>query len=239
MQARSDGDTEGTTTWSGAVETEIHIPLGQATICGIWSVPPDARGAVLFVHGSGSSRFSPRNRFVAEALHEAALATLLLDLLMPEEEASDAQTAPLRFDIGLLADRLLRSSLWLYQTTGGRFPLGYFGASTGAAAALIAAAAEPAIVQALVCRGGRPDLAGAALPYVRAPTLLIVGGRDLPVVGLNRRAFAELACEKRVEIVPGATHLFEEAGALDRVALLARGWFEGHLTPGRLERAAS
>jgi dienelactone hydrolase len=221
-------------------ETEVRIPVGRTTIAGNWSVPTGARGAVLFAHGSGSSRFSPRNRFVAEALHEGDLATLLLDLLTPEEEEVDERTAQLRFDIGFLAERLLDATEWLDQSAdGGRLRRGYFGASTGAAAALVAAAERPDLVQAVVSRGGRPDLAGPALTEVRAPTLLIVGGRDIPVIDLNRRAFAELACEKRIEIVPGATHLFEETGALERVAELARDWFERCLSQGGAERAAS
>jgi dienelactone hydrolase len=195
---------------------------------------------VLFAHGSGSSRFSPRNRFVAQVLRDGGLATLLLDLLTPEEEEVDEETAQLRFDIGFLAKRLLGAARWLRQDAdASRLPFGYFGASTGAAAALVAAAEGPDLVQAIVSRGGRPDLAGSALASVHAPTLLIVGGRDDIVIELNRRAFAELACEKQLEVVPGATHLFEEPGALDRVAKVARDWFEQHLAQDRTVRAAS
>jgi len=187
---------------------------------------------VLFAHGSGSSRLSPRNRHVARVLNEAALATLLVDLLTPDEEAIDARTTHLRFDISLLAQRLIGATDWLSDHPDTRgLRVGYFGASTGAAAALVAAAVRAAAVGAVVSRGGRPDLAGRALALVRAPTLLIVGGRDAQVLELNREAFAQLTCEKRLEIVPGATHLFEEPGALDRVAFLARDWFERYLTP--------
>ncbi|WP_437743171.1 dienelactone hydrolase family protein [Sorangium sp. So ce1504] len=173
-------------------------------------------------------------------LRDGGLATLLLDLLTPAEEEVDEETAHLRFDIGFLANRLLGAARWLRQDAeGSRLPFGYFGASTGAAAALVAAAEDPDLVRAIVSRGGRPDLAGPALASVHAPTLLIVGGRDNMVIELNRRASAELACEKRLEIVPGATHLFEEPGALDRVAKLARDWFGQHLARERIERAAS
>lgn len=229
-----------TSSEGGAGEREVLILAEGATLAGSWSIPPDARGAVLFAHGSGSSRFSPRNRFVAQVLREGGLATLLLDLLTPTEEEVDEQTAQLRFDIGFLAKRLLGAARWLRQDAdGSRLRFGYFGASTGAAAALVAAAEGPDLVQAIVSRGGRPDLAGPALASVRAPTLLLVGGRDVPVIELNRQAFAKLACEKRIEIVPGATHLFEEPGALDRVAKLARDWFGHHLAQDRIERAAS
>jgi len=196
------------------------------------SLPEGARGIVLFAHGSGSSRHSPRNRYVAQILNEAKLATLLVDLLTPDEEAIDLRTAHLRFDIGLLAERLVGVTDWLTQYPDTRhLRVGYFGASTGAAAALVAAAQRPDAVDAVVSRGGRPDLAGPALALVRAPTLLIVGGNDFEVVELNRRALALLRCEKRLEIVPGATHLFEEPGALEVVARLAREWFERYLMP--------
>jgi dienelactone hydrolase len=192
---------------------------------------------VLFAHGSGSSRHSPRNRHVARLLNEAQLATLLIDLLTPDEEAVDLRTAHLRFDIGLLAERLVGAADWLTQHPDTReLPIGCFGASTGAAAALVAAAERPEAVAAVVSRGGRPDLAGAALGRVRAPTLLIVGGNDFQVIELNRAAFAELRCEKQVLIVPGATHLFEEPGALDEVASRACAWFQRHLLT--VERAA-
>jgi pimeloyl-ACP methyl ester carboxylesterase len=200
------------------------------TLEGDLQIPDRATGLVLFAHGSGSSRHSPRNRFVAHELQTAGLATLLLDLLTPEEEAVDQHTGHLRFDIGLLAERLVAATLWAAVDAATRsLAIGYFGASTGAAAALVAAALEPEKVRAVVSRGGRPDLAGEALPLVRAPTLLIVGGRDLTVVELNRAALARLRTEARLEIVPGATHLFEEPGALEAVARLAREWFLQHL----------
>jgi pimeloyl-ACP methyl ester carboxylesterase len=188
---------------------------------------------VLFAHGSGSSRHSPRNRYVARVLNKARLATLLIDLLTVHEEVVDARTADFRFDIDLLTERLVDATDWLTQfpdTKG--LPIGYFGASTGAAAALAAAAVRPDAVGAIVSRGGRPDLADdMALVRVRAPTLLIVGEEDGQVVGLNRQAFAQLRCEKQLMIVPGASHLFEEPGALDEVARLARNWFQRHLIP--------
>jgi dienelactone hydrolase len=200
------------------------------TLEGDLSVPAGAAGVVLFAHGSGSSRHSSRNRYVAQLLNQAKLATLLIDLLTADEEAIDQRTAHLRFDIGLLADRLIGATDWLTgQADTKHLRIGYFGASTGAAAALVAAAERPDTVGAVVSRGGRPDLAGPALPRVRAPTLLIVGGSDYQVIDLNRAALAQLRCEKHLVIVPGATHLFEEPGALDRVADLARAWFEAHL----------
>jgi pimeloyl-ACP methyl ester carboxylesterase len=181
---------------------------------------------VLFAHGSGSSRHSPRNRYVARVLNEAKLATLLIDLLTLHEEVVDALTGQLRFDIDLLAD----ATDWLTQFPDTKhLRIGYFGASTGAAAALAAAAVRPDVVRAIVSRGGRPDLAGAALTRVQVPALLIVGEHDDQVVQLNQQALAQLRCEKRLVIVPGATHLFEEAGALDEVARLARDWFQRHL----------
>jgi dienelactone hydrolase len=195
------------------------------------ALPPDARGVVLFAHGSGSSRHSPRNRYVAEQLQAAGLATLLVDLLTAEEEIAEARTRHLRFDIGLLSGRLLGAADWLGarpETRG--LAVGYFGASTGAAAALVAAAERADVVGAVVSRGGRPDLAGDALPRVLAPTLLIVGGADVPVIGLNRQALERLgAAEKDLVIVPGASHLFEGPGALEEVARLAAGWFSRHL----------
>jgi putative phosphoribosyl transferase len=213
-------------------EHPVRVAIGSVTLEGDLSVPEDARGVVLFAHGSGSSRLSPRNRYVARLLNDAKLATLLMDLLTPDEEALDARSAHLRFDIGLLAERLVGVTDWLTQRPESRhLQIGSFGASTGAAAALAAAAARPSAVGAIVSRGGRADLAGPALARVRAPTLLIVGGRDVPVIELNRQAYAQLRCEKRLVIVPGATHLFEEPGALDQVARLAREWFERHLAP--------
>ena len=208
----------------------VHIAVGAVTLEGNLSLPEGAGGVVLFAHGSGSSRHSPRNRYVARLLNEAKLATLLIDLLTSGEEAIDLRTAHLRFDIGLLAERLLGATDWITLHPETRdLRVGYFGASTGAGAALVAAAERPLVVRAVVSRGGRPDLAEPALPYVRAPTLLIVGGSDVPVIELNRKALAQLNCEKRLVIVPGATHLFEEPGALDEVARLAREWFERHL----------
>src|SRR5882724_3632670 len=208
----------------------VSVPAGSVMLEGNLRLPRDARGIVLFAHGSGSSRHSPRNRYVAQLLNEGKLATLLVDLLTPEEEAIDVRTAHLRFDIRLLAERLIGVTDWLTQQPDTRdLRVGYFGASTGAGAALVAAAERPTVVGAVVSRGGRPDLAGPALARVRAPTLLIVGGHDVPVIELNRAALAQLRCEKRLVIVPGATHLFEEPGALEAVARLAREWFDRHL----------
>jgi dienelactone hydrolase len=185
---------------------------------------------VLFAHGSGSGRHSPRNRYVAGELQRGGLATLLIDLLTADEEAVDLRTSRLRFDIGLLAERLIGATDWLREQPATRaLGTGYFGASTGGGAALVAAAQRPDAVGAVVSRGGRPDLAGPALPRVHTPTLLIVGGADVPVIGMNEQALTQLRCKKRLEIVPGATHLFEEPGALEEVARLARGWFQQHL----------
>ena len=211
-------------------ERLVHVPAGSVTLDGNLTLPQGSRAVVLFAHGSGSSRHSPRNRYVSRLLNEAKLATLLIDLLTLDEEVIDARTAQLRFDIDLLAERLVGATDWLTQ-----FPdtqhlrIGYFGASTGAAAALVAAAVRSGAVGAVVSRGGRPDLAGAALVHVQAPTLLIVGEDDVQVIELNRAALAQLRCEKQLVIVPGATHLFEEPGALDVVAQLACDWFERHL----------
>ncbi len=193
-------------------------------------IPANARGIVVFAHGSGSSRLSPRNQFVASVLQDVNLATLLLDLLTAEEEQVDLRTRRLRFDVDLLAARLVEARQWLADHSSTRhLAVGYFGASTGAAAALMAAAKIPEAVRAVVSRGGRPDLAGAALPEVQAPTLLIVGGEDRQVIELNEKALRELRCEKKLEIVPGATHLFEEPGTLEQVADFARELFEKHL----------
>jgi len=194
------------------------------------NLPDPARGLVLFAHGSGSSRFSPRNRHVAQLLNRAGLATVLADLLSPQEEWLDERTRQMRFDIGLLAQRLVAGidALRGDDATAG-LAIGLFGASTGAAAALVAAAQRPDAVRAVVSRGGRPDLAGGSLPAVKAPTQLIVGGDDHQVIVLNRQALAELRVEKQLQIVPGAGHLFEEPGALDAVAALARDWFMRHL----------
>ncbi len=208
----------------------VHVATGSAVLAGDLALPGGAQGLVLFAHGSGSSRHSPRNRFVAELLNRAGLATLLIDLLTAEEEATDRRTAHLRFDIGLLADRLVSITGWLAgEPRTGPLRVGCFGASTGGGAALVAAARLPDGIHAVVSRGGRPDLAGDALAQVRAPTLLIVGGFDTPVIEMNRSAFELLRCEKRMEIVPGATHLFEEPGTLAEVARLARDWFLKHL----------
>ena len=210
----------------------VQVPAGTVTLDGNLTLPEYAQAIVLFAHGSGSSRHSPRNRYVARVLNEAKLATLLIDLLTLHEEVIDTRTAHLRFDIDLLAERLVDATDWLTQFPDTKhLPIGYFGASTGAAAALAAAAVRPDVVGAIVSRGGRPDLAGSALPRVRAPTLLIVGGDDRQVIELNRAAIAQLRCEKQLVIVPAATHLFEEPGALDEVARLARDWFQRYLIP--------
>jgi putative phosphoribosyl transferase len=212
------------------MERLVSIRLGSITLQGNLDIPDSAQGIVLFAHGSGSGRHSPRNRYVARALGEGQLATLLLDLLTAEEEVIDRRSAHLRFDIELLTKRLVGASDWLAQNPDTRLlRLGYFGASTGAGAALMAAAQRPERVSAVVSRGGRPDLAGAALSRVRAPTLLIVGSLDHGVIELNQEALAQLHPEKKIEIIPGATHLFEEPGALEEVARLAREWFKRYL----------
>ena len=209
---------------------EVSIALPGASLGGSLSLPSAAPGIVVFAHGSGSSRFSPRNQAVAAALNEAGLATLLFDLLTAQENEIDERTRELRFDIALLSERLVAVIDWLgAREEAAQLPVGLFGASTGAAAALKAAAARPQRVAAVVSRGGRPDLAGDALPHVQAPTLLIVGGDDDIVIELNREAAALLRCTHRVEIVPGATHLFEEPGKLERVQELARAWFAQYL----------
>ena len=217
-------------TTSNTVETDprrpVQISAGDATLEGSLSIPEDASRLVLFVHGSGSSRRSPRNRLVAQKLNDAGLATLLFDLLTRSEEAVDLRTAQLRFDISLLAERLVHATKWARENTITRnLRIGYFGASTGGAAALVAAAELPRDVGAIVSRGGRPDLAGGALPRVRAPTLLVVGGEDDVVIDLNEQARLQMRGEVQLEIIPGATHLFEEPGALERVAHLAADWF--------------
>ena len=215
---------------SNVEERPVRVSADRVGLEGNLAFPGSARGVVLFAHGSGSGRHSPRNRYVARALREAGLATLLVDLLTEEEEEVDLRTRHLRFDIGLLAQRLVGATKWLAQNSDTRnLRIGYFGASTGAAAALVAAAEHPKPVGAIVSRGGRPDLAGPALPRVAAPTLLIVGGNDFPVIDMNRDALEQMRTEKRLEIVPGATHLFEEPGALEQVARLAAGWFVRHL----------
>ena len=208
---------------------EVQIQAGQAALSGNLHIPDEAAALVLFAHGSGSSRHSPRNQFVARTLNNAGLATLLFDLLTPEEESIDARTAELRFNIGLLAERLVHAIKWAKQQEQTRdLRIGYFGSSTGGGAALVAAAAVPADVGAVVSRGGRPDLADGALPKVQAATLLIVGGNDDVVIELNEQARDRMRCEVKLEIVPRATHLFEEPGALEKVAKLASDWFLLH-----------
>jgi putative phosphoribosyl transferase len=210
----------------------LAVPAGGARLAADVVLPQSCHGLVVFAHGSGSSRHSPRNRFVAEELQDGGLGTMLIDLLTEEEEAADVQTAEYRFDILFLANRLVAITDWVIrQQRFADLGLGYFGASTGAAAALLAAAERPLIVRAVVSRGGRPDLAAPGLPNVLAPTLFIVGSEDRVVLELNREAMAELPEQTpcRLEIVPGATHLFEEPGALDQVARLARSWFLKHL----------
>jgi putative phosphoribosyl transferase len=213
-----------------AIERDVRIAVGTALLEGDLSLPRDPSGLVIFAHGSGSGRKSPRNRQVAFALQHAGLATLLFDLLTSDEEAVDRHTAHLRFDIDLLAKRLIQATDWARrQASLARVPFGYFGASTGAAAALVAAAERPAEISAVVSRGGRPDLAGPALHRVGAPTLLLVGGNDVPVIGLNQQARALMRVEVELQIVPGASHLFEEPGALEAVARLASRWFTRYL----------
>jgi putative phosphoribosyl transferase len=216
---------------SGAmVERHVVIAAGNVGLAGDLTAPPDARGVVVFAHGSGSGRFSPRNRAVAGELVRAGLATLLMDLLTADEEAVDFRTGHLRFDIRLLSERVIATIDWLASDgTVGSLPVGCFGASTGAAAALVAAAERPERVAAVVSRGGRPDLAGDALARVTAPTLLIVGSLDTEVILLNRQAQARLGGRSELVIVPGAAHLFEEPGALEQVAALARDWFLRYL----------
>jgi putative phosphoribosyl transferase len=214
------------------VERSVRVSAGPVILEGNLGVPDGARGVVLFAHGSGSGRHSPRNRYVAHTLRGAGLATLLIDLLTPEEEEVDLRTRHLRFDVGLLAERLVGATDWLAQDPDTRdLPVGYFGASTGAGAALVAAAQRQDVVGAVVSRGGRPDLAADDLCRVRAPTLLIVGGNDVPVIGMNREAMEQMRAEKELEIIPGATHLFEEPGALEEVARLAAEWFVRYLGP--------
>lgn len=208
-----------------------QVPIGPGVMVeGLLTVPEQAHAIVLFVHGSGSSRYSPRNQFVARTLQEAGLATLLIDLLTPMEEEQDRLTAHLRFNIDLLKGRVVGATHWLTRLPEtAALSIGYFGASTGAAAALVAAGALPHLVGALVSRGGRPDLAGEALSHVQAPTLLLVGARDTPVIELNRQAYSLLKGEKRLELIAGATHLFEEPGTLEQVAQRAQQWFVCYL----------
>jgi dienelactone hydrolase len=230
-------------------EQPIQIPVGSVSLSGDLTVPDRAQGVVLFAHGSGSSRRSPRNRYVAKVLQEANLGTLLFDLLTEDEEIIDDQTRHLRFDIRLLANRLVGATNWLLGSfdvsDGDNLPsIGYFGASTGAAAALVAAAKMADVIKAVVSRGGRPDLAGEYLDQVRAPTLLLVGGNDKPVIGLNQEAYDKLRLlkkddEKKLTIVPGATHLFEEPGKLEQVAQLASGWFSCFLKQHTTEKSTA
>jgi dienelactone hydrolase len=211
-------------------EELVQIPIGSAVLEGNLTLPSEARGVVLFAHGSGSSRMSPRNRYVAQVLNRGQLGTLLFDLLTGEEEAVDMRTRELRFDIDFLARRVIGSIDWLTRNPAAAgLGVGSFGASTGAAAALVAAAYRPDVIGAVVSRGGRPDLAGGTLEQARAPTLLIVGGLDMQVIALNEQAFELLYAERRLEIVAGAMHLFEEPGALEEVARLARKWFRKFL----------
>ncbi len=212
------------------ISKNIEIKSGKARIFGDLIVPPGAKGAVIFSHGSGSGRFSPRNRLVAEHLNKAHIATLLVDLLTKDEDEKDAITAEFRFDIDLLTERLLSATNWLSQNPSTKnFNIGYFGASTGAASALKAAAKAGGSVHAVVSRGGRPDLAGESLSIVKAPVLLIVGGSDYQVISINEEALNKIKAKKELIIVPGATHLFEEPGALENVAELAKGWFLKYL----------
>ena len=210
--------------------TEVQIPAGRAALSGSLTTPDNSMALVLFAHGSGSSRHSPRNQFVARTLNNTGLATLLFDLLTAEEEALDLYTREHRFNIGLLAERLVHATKWTRQQEKTRdLRIGYFGSSTGGAAALVAAAELSQDTDAVVSRGGRPDLAGDALPKVQAPTLLIVGGNDDIVIELNEMARDQMRCEVKLEIIPGATHLFDEPGALEEVAKLASDWFGAHL----------
>jgi putative phosphoribosyl transferase len=213
--------------------TEVQIPAGRALLSGNLTIPENAMALVLFAHGSGSSRLSPRNQFVAHTINRAGFGTLLFDLLTPEEEALDIYTREHRFNIDLLTERLVHATKWARQQEETRdLRIGYFGSSTGGAAALVATAELPQDVGAVVSRGGRPDLAGDALPKVQAPTLLIVGGNDDIVIELNEMARDQMRCEVKLEIIPGATHLFEEPGALEQVAKLASDWFVDHIGAG-------
>jgi dienelactone hydrolase len=218
-------------------ERLVQVASGPVNLEGNLNVPEVACGVVLFAHGSGSSRHSPRNRYVAQVLNQAGFATLLIDLLTLDEEGVDRQTGHLRFNIEFLAERLIDATEWLAQNLDiHNLRIGYFGASTGAGAALVAAAQHPKAVSAIVSRGGRPDLAEASLPNVQAPTLLIVGSNDTPVIEMNQQALAQLQVEKKLEIIPGATHLFEEPGALEQVARLAREWFELYLARTKYQK---
>ncbi len=211
-------------------QTDMKIPVGSVEVEGTLTLPPGVKGVVLFAHGSGSSRFSPRNQYVAKEFNKAKIGTLLFDLLTQEEEETDLVTAEIRFNIPLLAERLIGATVWLRNDLlTKRLAFAYFGASTGAAAALIAAAKLPNDVAAVVSRGGRPDLAGDYLPRVVAPTLLLVGGLDTEVIALNRLAMDQMTNEKKLVIIPGATHLFEEVGTLEEVAKSSTDWFLRYL----------
>jgi pimeloyl-ACP methyl ester carboxylesterase len=228
---------EGNTPQTDVAQRVVQVPIGAISLDGNLNLPAAPRGVVLFAHGSGSSRHSPRNRFVASALNRRHMATLLIDLLTPDEDAIDQRTRELRFDIPLLAERLLGATEWLSEHSDTSWlALGYFGASTGAAAALSAAAQKPDAVQAVVSRGGRADMADDALPRVRAPTLLIVGERDPEVISLNEQALKQLTAPKQLMIVPWATHLFEEPGTLEAVAEQAGDWFTEYLQSAARER---
>lgn len=217
-------------TLQAATEVAVQIPAEDAILQGDLGIPPQPHGLVIFAHGSGSSRHSPRNRYVAGVLQQSGLATLLMDLLTVDEEAVDQYTRHLRFDIPLLSGRLVAATDWAKDEEQVRgLNIGYFGASTGAAAAIMAAAQRPDHVKAIVSRGGRPDLAETALEQIKAPTLLLVGDRDYPVIDLNEQAFERMQCEKRLTLVPRATHLFEEPGTLEQVAEMAAAWFDAHL----------
>jgi len=218
---------------------EVFIDVDRVTLEGTLALPKDAQALVLFAHGSGSSRHSPRNEYVAQMLQSQRIGTLLFDLLTRREESIDQNTGELRFNIPFLAKRLVGATRWAMSSVGTQdMRIGYFGASTGAGAALVAAAELPEIVSAIVSRGGRPDLAGNALTLVRAPTLLIVGENDEPVITMNRDALARIKCpDKRLVIIPGATHLFEESGALEEVARVASEWFTRHFTSAEKARA--
>ena len=213
------------------IQQEIKIPVGKVVVEGNLNIPSGVVGVVLFAHGSGSSRFSSRNQYVAKELNKAKIGTLLFDLLTSEEEEQDTFTAEYRFNIDMLAERLVGATLHLKKDTQTKdYRFGYFGASTGAAAALISAAKLPNDIAAVVSRGGRPDLATEYLPIVKAPTLLLVGGLDTEVIELNREAMAQMKAEKKLLIIPGATHLFEEPGKLEEVAKISTDWFLTHLT---------
>jgi dienelactone hydrolase len=219
-----------TTATNPFLEQQVQIVIGSTYLSADLIMPTNAQGVVVFAHGSGSSRTSPRNRYVANVLHQAKYATLMLDLLTPEEELLDAQTQQLRFDMGLLTERLLGATDWIAQSGDTRhLEIGYFGASTGVGAALMAAAQRPQAIRVVVSRGGRPDLAGTFLGQVKAPILLIVGGKDIPVLALNQQVVEQMNTTVQLKIVPHATHLFEEPGALEKVAEFANQWFEQYL----------